>query len=299
MARKPRVEYPGALYHIMCRGNNGEYVLKEDEDKTIYLDLIKKYKQKYNFKIFSYCIMDNHVHMLIEMDSIPISKIMQGIQQSFTQRYNKKYGRTGHVFQQRYKAQICDKDRYLLQLVKYIHNNPVEAGLKEGLNYSWSSHKKYLKGKNDELLEVNLVLGMLCDNNKKAQKLYRDMMRLDTGQKDVRIFSLPHENSDKISGNTFTELEEGVDKIIDTVCREAGVQREEIIRRTKIQRYSDIRKVIVLLSEKYTYVTNTKLAKILNIPLSMVTKIRSGESRGTKMVENLIRSIENKGIIQA
>ena len=156
-----------------------------------------------------------------------------------------------------------------------------------------------MKGKNDELLEVNLVLGMLCDNNKKAQKLYRDMMRLDTGQKDVRIFSLPHENSDKISGNTFTELEEGVDKIIDTVCREAGVQREEIIRRTKIQRYSDIRKVIVLLSEKYTYVTNTKLAKILNIPLSMVTKIRSGESRGTKMVENLIRSIENKGIIQA
>jgi REP element-mobilizing transposase RayT len=83
MARKPRIEYPGGLYHVMCRGNNGEYVLKED--KSDYIRFIEKYKERYSFKLYAYCIMDNHVHLLIETGAIPLSKIMQGIQQSFTQ----------------------------------------------------------------------------------------------------------------------------------------------------------------------------------------------------------------------
>ena len=127
MARKPRIEYPGAFYHVMCRGNNGEHILHNDEDKKFYLYLIQKYKERYCFRIFAYCIMDNHVHMLIQTGDVPLSKIMQGIQQSFTQGYNSKYCRTGHVFQQRYKAILVDGDSYLLQLIKYIHYNPVEA----------------------------------------------------------------------------------------------------------------------------------------------------------------------------
>jgi len=88
MPRKPRTEYPGALYHVMCRGNNGEHILTEEE-KPEYIKFIIKYKERYRFKIYAYCIMDNHAHILIETGDVPISKIMQGIQQSFTQYYNK------------------------------------------------------------------------------------------------------------------------------------------------------------------------------------------------------------------
>lgn len=91
--------------------------------------------ERYDFKLYAYCIMDNHVHMLIEVKDVPLSLIMQGIQQSYTQRYNIKYMRGGHVFQQRYKGILCDKEGYLLQLIIYIHNNPVKAGFESQINY--------------------------------------------------------------------------------------------------------------------------------------------------------------------
>ena len=94
----------------MARGNNGEYIIKDEQDKKHYIDIVKKYKERYQFKLYAYCLMDNHIHMLIEVSEVPLAKIMQGIQQVYTQHYNKKYKRTGHVFQQRYKAVLCNKD---------------------------------------------------------------------------------------------------------------------------------------------------------------------------------------------
>ncbi|MDD4834648.1 MAG: transposase [Lutispora sp.] len=228
MARKPRVEYPGALYHVMCRGNNGEYVLNKDEDKLIYLELVRKYKERYGFKLYSYCIMNNHVHLLIEMETVELSKIMQGIQQSFTQRYNKKYNRTGHVFQQRYKAVLCDKDNYLLQLIKYIHYNPVEAGIEAGLNYQWSSHNNYLKFKNDGLVEIDFVLGMFREDYKKAHRLYEEFMNLNNGDNDIDDYTIKYESSVAMGEDIDKSSTMDIDEIIDLICLRAGVKREEM-----------------------------------------------------------------------
>ncbi|MCG8500583.1 MAG: transposase, partial [Firmicutes bacterium] len=117
MPRKPRIHYEGALYHVIVRGNNRSSIFEKKENKAEYLNIIKRYKKKYSFKLYAYCIMDNHAHILIEVDKAPLSKIMQVIQQVYTQNYNKDYERTGHVFEQRYKAIICDKDSYLLNLI--------------------------------------------------------------------------------------------------------------------------------------------------------------------------------------
>lgn len=298
MPRKPRIEYPGAFYHVMCRGNNGEYVFT-GEEKPEYIRLIAKYKERYKFKIYAYCIMDNHVHLLIEAGDVPISKIMQGIQQSFTQYYNKKYNRTGHVFQQRYKAQLCDKERYLWQLIRYIHYNPVEAGFKQGLDYKWSSHRSYITGKNDNLVEVNFILSMLSNNPAVAQNEYKNFMniKLDTVSiEDYQAVSEPeNESKSLVINNRKTRLE----VIINEVCKEAEVSMENILRRTKIQKYSDVRKAIVRLSEKYSDISNKELAKKLNLPPSMISKIISGNSKGTNFVDELVHRIEEKGIIQA
>ena len=98
MARKPRIHYENAIYHVIARGNNRENIFLDARDKDKYLELIGKYKQKYGFELFAYVLMDNHVHLLIYIDQISISKIMQGIQQTYTQYYNKKYRHVGHVF---------------------------------------------------------------------------------------------------------------------------------------------------------------------------------------------------------
>ena len=298
MARKPRLEYPGALYHVMCRGNNGEYILTEKE-KPIYLTLIKRYKERYDFKLYAYCIMDNHVHLLIETGETPLSRIMQGIQQSFTQQYNKKYNRTGHVFQQRYKAQHCDKERYLLQVIKYIHYNPVEAGIETGLDYQWSSHGSYLYGKHNPLVDLSFVLGIFSENRVAAHKQYRAFMNIKPDKIELKIDEPDNPGDNEINRTDGRDIRIDIDTLIDIVCKEAGVSREEVTRRTKIQKYSDVRKAVVRISEKHGNFANAELAKKLNLPPSMISKIRSGDSKGTQIVDEIIRKIEEKGIIQA
>lgn len=107
--------------------------------------------------LYAYVIMDNHVHLLIEVGDTQLSKIMQGIQQSFTQRYNVTFKRTGHIFEQRYKSILCDRDAYLLALVRYIHQNPVRIGKAEGLSYRFSSYRAYVEG-NQTLIDLDGVM---------------------------------------------------------------------------------------------------------------------------------------------
>nr|WP_281391325.1 transposase [Alkalicella caledoniensis] len=179
-----------SFYHVMYRGSNGEYIFRNNQDKELYLFLVDKYKERYGFKLYAYCIMDNHVHLLIETGKVPLSKIMQGIQQSYTQRINLKHSRTGHVFQQRYKALLCDWESYLLQLVKYIHLNPVEAWIYNGLNYKWSSHQDYLKVNKKSVVEVEFILEMLGGDIKRGVKEYRRFMNLDQGKMELSEFVL-------------------------------------------------------------------------------------------------------------
>ncbi len=315
MPRIPRIEYQGAFYHVMCRGNNGEHILTEEE-KGKYVKCIIKYKERYKFKIYAYCIMSNHVHLLLETGEVPLSKVMQGIQQSFTQYYNKKYNRTGHVFQQRYKALLCYKEDYLWQLIKYIHYNPVDAGFQQGLNYEWSSHKSYLFGKNDPLVDVSYILGMLSDNPAMAQKEYIRFMSIapEAIPFDAYLIILQQEANteskqnikrndimqqiDSTKKNLVNNKKIEFEDILSEVCKEAGVSIENILQRSKIRKYSDVRKAIVRLS-KYSDISKKDLASKLNLPPSMVSKIASGECRGTQLVDELICKFEEKRIIQA
>lgn len=127
MARKPRIEYEGAFYHVITRGNQRQRVFKGDDDFQKYISLLAFYKERYKYSLYAYALMSNHVHLLIETRQIPLSKILQGINQSYTMYFNRRYKTVGHLFQGRYKAILCDKDAYLLSLIKYIHLNPVKA----------------------------------------------------------------------------------------------------------------------------------------------------------------------------
>ena len=141
MARKPRIEFEGALYHVITRGNQRQQIFNATEDYERYLKILEDYKLRYDFLIYAYILMENHVHLLMETKEVPLSKILQGINQRYTMYFNRRYATVGHLFQGRYKAMLCERDSYLLSLVQYIHMNPVRLGrAKSPAAYPWSSH---------------------------------------------------------------------------------------------------------------------------------------------------------------
>lgn len=279
----------------MVRGNNGENVLCKEIHKNKYLDIIALYKEKIGFMLYAYCIMDNHAHLVIEVRDMPLSQIMQRIQQVYTQWFNRKYNRTGHVFQQRYKALLCYKDNYLLQLIRYIHNNPVKANLEGGIEYKWSSHVYYVGKKKSEIVDTSHVLNIFSQNASKAAEQYLHFMNQDdTELIYVNIDELQSQNLAVKNKNTVQNKNIEIDEIIYEICIEENVTIDDITKKTKIQKISDIRKAIVLLSEKHCTISNKSLSEKLNLSASMISKIKSGASKGTCYVEEIIKRWEKK-----
>ena len=174
MARKPRVEFEGAFYHVIVRGNQRQSIFRDDRDRLRYLERVEHYRQRYRFKIYAYVLMSNHVHLLLETGTTPLAKILHGIQFTYTQHYNWRYGTVGHLFQGRYQAILCDRDAYLLELVRYIHLNPARLPKpQDPAQYRWSSHHAYLGRKGPIAVDTALVLGQLGNSVSQASKAYR------------------------------------------------------------------------------------------------------------------------------
>ena len=124
MARKPRVEFPGAFYHVIAWDNRRAALFHGDGDYEAYLERLERYRQRDSLRCYAYVLMANHVHLLVETGEVPLSRTMQTLQFTYTQYYNRRYKKTGHLFQGRYKTIVCDRDAYLLELVWYLHLNP-------------------------------------------------------------------------------------------------------------------------------------------------------------------------------
>lgn len=191
MARKPRIEFEGALYHVITRGNQRQRVFRSRVDYQRYLKILETYKIRYDYFLYAYVLMGNHVHLLIETKEKPLSRIIQGINQSFTIYFNKRYGMVGHLFQGRYKAILCEKDAYLLSLVKYIHLNPVRTKVVKSLEeYPWSSHGCYVRQvKSEGIVDTEQVLSIFSKNTGKARRLYQEYMGEGEGIKRKDVYS--------------------------------------------------------------------------------------------------------------
>lgn len=162
MARQPRVFAPGLLYHVIARGNRREAVFLAHGDYETYLHRLAAYRARYAVTLHAYCLMPNHVHLVLRTAEAPLARFMQSLQQSYTQRFNRQHGQVGHVFQGRYKALLCATDEYLLTLVRYVHLNPLRAGLvAHPADYPYSGHRAYLEGVPTDLVDPSLVLSLV------------------------------------------------------------------------------------------------------------------------------------------
>ncbi len=165
MSRAWRIEYPGALYHVLSRGNERREILVDDDDRRMFLDTLGEMAERFELDIAAYVLMGNHYHLLLRTRRANLSKSMQWFGVTYTNRFNSLNSHSGHLFQGRFKSMIVQNDAYLLRLSYYIHRNPVRAGVVERLiDYRWSSYAKYAYGKKEpDWLNTELILSQFVN----------------------------------------------------------------------------------------------------------------------------------------
>ncbi|WP_110953928.1 transposase [Anaerosinus massiliensis] len=171
MPRKARAKSETGIYHLMCRGINKQNMFEDEEDKQRFLETLAHYKNLSGYTLYGYCLMDNHVHLLIKENKETIDQVIKRISSSYVYWYNQKYQRCGHLFQERYKSEVVETDEYFLMVLRYIHQNPVKAGISKNIGrYLWSSYNNYVAMKG--IADIEYALKYFSNNKTEAIKLF-------------------------------------------------------------------------------------------------------------------------------
>lgn len=173
MPRVAREKSSTGIYHVMLRGINHQIIFEDDEDYKKYLQTIKNYQEKSGYIIYAWCLMNNHLHLLVKEETEDLGIVFRRIGASYVYWYNWKYGRRGHLFQDRFKSEVVENDSYFLTVIRYIHQNPLKAGIVKGVaDYRWCSYGEYI-GK-PWICNTNFALNMFSTDRVKAVKLFKE-----------------------------------------------------------------------------------------------------------------------------
>lgn len=193
MPRTMRVLGTTGIYHIMLRGNERKNIFLGNEEKQRFLKSIAIKQKDIDFSVYCYCVMDNHVHILLDTKGNDLSVIMKAIAVRYASFYNAKHQRVGHVFQDRFKSEAIEDERYLMAVIRYIHNNPVKAGIVFKVeDYPWSSYSCYIKPKpgKDDLVDTEFVLGIISQDIKMA---IEEFIKFSHEKDDTEFSDFPDE----------------------------------------------------------------------------------------------------------
>ena len=226
----------------------------------------------------SFCLLSNHVHLLVQTPEANLSKMMQPFQTSYTAYFNKRHGRTGHVFEQRYKAMVVDKDNYLLQVSRYIHLNPVSARIVERpQDFRWSSYGAYLKGKGLTGLKTESVLGYFSGSKSRQIRQYRDYVeggragksRNPTPEVIKQMFIGDEDFVEVVRREGKRSIVNGARysfrQIVDVVCEVMGTEREEISHPKRSEKVQRSREMLCYIARGYGEVGLPELARFLQV----------------------------------
>lgn len=281
MAREPRIHYETAIYHVIVRGNNRAQIFLQEEEKRKYLQIVADYRERYGFHLYAYVIMDNHAHFLIQVEKVELAKIMQGIQQRYTRYYNQSYGRSGHAFEQRYKAKLCSDEKYLLTVLCYIHQNPVKAGLTDGVNYRWSSHSMYKKGANG-LVETHFILGIISGQKSKAICEYQRLIG-----NEVEKAEYGEGPSYQQRTNQMSKEEEGAspkkcswDNLVEELSVRMEISSKELLEPSRRREQVERRRELIVAAILRSDMKRAEIAKRLQVDPSVITRVYKDWEKG-------------------
>jgi putative transposase len=237
MPRQARIKGEFSTYHVIQRGNERKNIFLCDDDKLRFLETLERMKTKYGFLVYAYCLMDNHVHLLINDNGNDISQIIKSMNISYAYYFNRIYKRCGHLFQDRFKSERIDDDSYLLEVSRYIHNNPVKAGIvKVQSEYKWSSYGVFagiVKGSRD-LVDKNRILDIVSKNRNTAVRSYIEYV---TKQEDsnIEFMDIEEESSDKEeNGDSIFTIGQAKKRLEEIASRE-GVMYEAMLLKIKVR----------------------------------------------------------------
>lgn len=273
MPRKNRSHYYEAMYHVMLRGNYRQSIFNDDEDRLYFYSLLENTIEKFNFKVHVFCLMTNHVHFVIEIKYVPLWKIVQSFASSYAGYSNRKYNRSGHLFQGRYKAKLIQDEKYLLTLCYYIHINPVQAKMVNHINtYAWSSHMSYLGRNHIPWLTINYV-NEIIKKYISAENFYRkfiDRDFLDITTNSVCDFDQNGDLTIKDSVNQKIKLGQikdfshlKLDTILSVVCKNLDVLSAKILSEDRSRKTVLARSLFAYFAHYYAHYTIKEVSQML------------------------------------
>jgi len=312
MARKPRIEIGGGLYHVISRGNNRRKIFRTHDDYLRFTNILAQQKARLPFYLYAYCLMPNHVHLLIEMRDHPLSRIMQRVLTGYSQYHNRKYKKIGHLFQGRYKSILCQTDRYLGELVRYIHLNPVRAKMvKRPERYQYGGHRAYVGLDKSGLVDTEPVLRHFGANKKRAVEVYirfveaslgepsqRDYYRADEGRllgSDEFLEEIKHRVGEQRGGGKAIERT-SVEDLLRAAERSSGLSRQALCSGSKNRRNVAVRDAVIV-AGRQRGISNRELGEALGIDGSAVTKrVEAARLRGegTDEMKRLAKALRRK-----
>lgn len=246
MPRKARKKSDSGVYHIMLRGINRQNLFEDDEDRERFINTIHYFKSISNYRVYGYCLMNNHIHLLLRETDESISNAVKRISSSYVYWYNQKYERCGHLFQERFRSEVVETDAYFLTVLRYIHQNPIKAGMINNINqYKWSSYHDYVK--TPRVVDIQFALDSFSINRVEAVELFQiftnernDDLCLDYTERknlrdeDVRVFL---NNLGFASFSELQRLEKGQrDDALREIIRISGASTRQLARLTGISK---------------------------------------------------------------
>jgi putative transposase len=283
MARKPRLHYAGALYHVMVRGNSGQDIFADDADRNRFYLFLKEGVEKFGHRIHAFCLMKNHVHLALQVGEKPLSRIMQHLCFRYTQWVNSRQKKVGHLFQGRYKAILVDADEYLAELVRYIHLNPVRAKLvKDPEKYLWSGHRAYIGQENLPWLTTDWVLSQFGRRLRSARARYGEFVHYGRKEGHRREFHGGAEGGRILGSVSFVEgvyekseqreeRAETLDEIIERTGKEYGLTEEEMSAPGRQRARAEARGMIAYLVREAPGLSLTELGKRMKRDVSTLS----------------------------
>lgn len=214
MPRQARFYNEAGIYHIMMRGNEKKKIFLDNDDRKRFITTLFEIVKEEETDIYAYCLMDNHVHLLLHEEPEDIARLMKRINVSFASYFNKKYKRVGHLFQDRFKSECVDSIDYLLAAVRYIHNNPLNAGIVSSPEkYRWSSYYDYINTRKRNNIKTDKVLNIFSENKIEAMKQFIEFGGLDS---DIRFIDFLEQSNDEIRDEQVKRANEALNNILSS-----------------------------------------------------------------------------------
>ncbi len=284
MARKPRIHFTGAVYHVVLTGLDGQNIYKSVADRRHWETLVEDGVKRFSHSVLAFCWARNHVQMAIRVKDAPLSKVMQNLTFRYTRYFNSKHDRNGPLFHGRYKAIAVDADTYLNDLVCYIHNNPLRGGeAKSAAAGKWTSHAGYLDStKAPEWLMTSTVLQSFGASDKAARRAFAKFVerKADEGE---RVDLMKGSEGGRLLGDekfmkkALKPVKPAtkpvtLNQLVKRICKEEGVKEAEIINASRARAQSRVRQTITYIAMELNVGSLTDLAKRFNRDLTTMSR---------------------------